>query len=165
MQTIETPHIETLETPREIISQDFKSVGELPIKGGWGYSIEDAVIIDKNDPLLLHEDNVDFLSIQKVFVEKRIYEELIVFRNRDDAFSGIKWKILKQELIRVDDRAYDFLTFEVTALPRKDWEFLKQEWEENSEAVSFDKGLHFEKHNALSVIYTTQYFFDITDFV
>lgn len=165
MQTIETPHIETLETPRDIISQDFKSVGELPIKGGWGYSIEDAVIIDKNDPLLLNEDNVDFLSIQKVFVEKRIYEELIVFRNRNDDFLGIKWKMLKQELIRVDERAYDILTFEVTALPRKDWELLKQEWEENSESVSFDKDFHFEKHNSLSVIYTTQYFFDITDFV
>jgi hypothetical protein len=27
----------------------FKSLGrELPIRGGWGYGIEDAIIIDKN---------------------------------------------------------------------------------------------------------------------
>ena len=37
-------------TPRKIISEDFPSVGDMPIMGGWGYSIDDAVIINKNDP-------------------------------------------------------------------------------------------------------------------
>lgn len=162
---IEAPFIQSKETPREIIREDFKSVGDLPISGGWGYSLNDAVIINKQDTLTLQKNDIDVLSIEKIFVEKRIYEELIVCRSRDDAYSGIKWKILKQELIRHDERAYDLLTFEVTALPIKDWELLKQEWEENSNSVFFDKDLHYEKHNGLSVIFTTQYFFDITDFI
>ncbi|HEY9277664.1 MAG TPA: hypothetical protein VIO87_05620 [Methylotenera sp.] len=139
---IDAPHIESNETPRAIISQDFKSVGELPIKGGWGYSIDDAVIIDKNYPLMLQKDEMDFLDIEQTFVEKRIYEELIIFRDRDDSYSGIKWKLLKQELKKYNDRSYDILTFEVKALLNKDWEMLKNEWEAGYQSPSFNKELH-----------------------
>jgi hypothetical protein len=114
---------------------------------------------------LSHEDEIDFLSIEQIFVEKRIYEELIIFRDPDDTYSGIKWKLIKQQLKKSNDRSYDVLTFEVKALPNKDWEMLKNEWDENSESAFFNKELHFEKHNELSVLYKTQYFFDITAFI
>jgi len=164
---IEPPHIKSSETPREIIRHDFRSVGDLPIKGGWGYSIEDAVFIDKNDPLLSHEDEIDFLNIEQILVEKRIYEELIIFRERNDTYSGISWRLIKQQTKKSNNRTYDILTFEVKALPNKDWEMLKREWEsaDGYQSPSFNNELHLEKHDLLSVTYTTNYYFDITEFV
>jgi len=51
---IQAPRIDSVETPRQIIFEDFKSIkGELPIKGGWGYTQDEAIIIDKNDPIVI----------------------------------------------------------------------------------------------------------------
>ena len=50
---IDKPIIRSQETPRQIIFENYKSLnGELPITGGWGYAKDDAVIIDKNDPVV-----------------------------------------------------------------------------------------------------------------
>jgi len=162
--TIKAPEIQSDESPREIIGQDFQSVGDLPIKGGWGYSEEDAVIIDKNDPIWPQEGGKDFFSIEQIFVEKRIYEELIIFRDPNDRYLGITWDILKQELMKSNEKTYDVLTFEVKALRSVDWEMLKTEWDKNSSSASFDRKSHLEKHEQLTVSYVTKYFFDITDF-
>ncbi len=163
---IQPPHISSEESPREILSADFKSLGgDLPFKGGWGYSLEDAVIIDKNDSLV---PKVPFNGIgyEYIFIEKRIYEELIIFQPENERHSGIKWNLLEQKLINRNDRQYDVLTFEVTALPDKDWEELKIEWEglhgENS--PEFDADAHMKKKSSLTIRYVTEYWFDITSF-
>jgi len=67
----------TKESPRQIIFEDFKI--NLPIKGGWGYDFDSACIIDKNDPSVIKGVPFDGVAIEYVFVEKRIYEEMIIF--------------------------------------------------------------------------------------
>ena len=163
---IQTPQISSEESPREILSADFKSLGgALPIKGGWGYTLEDAVVIDKNDSVA---SKVPFNGIgyEYIFVEKRIYEELIIFRPEDERHSGIKWNLLKQKLVKHNDRRYDVLTFEVTALPDKDWEELKTEWKgiNRDNSPEFDVDAHMKKKNTLTIRYVTDYWFDITSF-
>ena len=49
---IQVPRNRLEETPSEIIADYCVSnSGELPINGGWGYTKEDAVVIDKEDPV------------------------------------------------------------------------------------------------------------------
>lgn len=163
---IQAPRLATKVAPRTVFAQHFKSLGALPIKGGWGYSLEDAVVIDKGDPVVPRGVPFNGMSVEYAFVEKRIYEELIIFRDEHDRYSGIKWKQLKQSLIIHDDRKFDHLTYEVTALPDRDWNALKAEWEgPNGYMTSnFDQEAHMAKHNAKTVCYTTEYWFDITSF-
>ncbi|MCF8067444.1 MAG: hypothetical protein K9L30_02550 [Desulfobacterales bacterium] len=164
---IEAPRIRSEETPREIITMDFKLLkGELPISGGWGYSKEDAVIIDKNDPVVPTGMPFDGVGIEYIFVEKRIYEELIIFRSGSNQFSGIKWNRIKQELISDGDRKFDVLFFDVTAIPDTDWEQLKSEWKSNNGFQESQSALdaHIEKRNSKTVHYQTEYWFDITSF-
>jgi hypothetical protein len=164
---IQAPRIESEETPRIILAADFKSLGhELPIRGGWGYTIEDAVVIDKNDPVVFKAIPFDGVGLEYAFVEKRIYEELIIFRPKEDRFSGIKWKCLKQELTWHNGRAYDVLTFEVTAFPDKDWSELKAEWESPSGYGSegFEVDAHMRRKDSRMILYVTEYWFDITSF-
>lgn len=164
--TIEAPHLYTELTPRKIISEDFPSVGDMPIMGGWGYSIEDAVIIDKNDPTVEKGMPFDGVGLEYVFVEKRIYEELIIFREQDDRCAGIKWNLLKQETQLNNGKRYDVLEFEVTGFLEKHWLELKDEWEGLNGFASpdFDIEAHTQKSDSLMFRYVTQYYFDITSF-
>lgn len=163
---IQPPHISSKESPREILSTDFISLGgDLPIKGGWGYTLDDAVIIDKNDSVV-PKGPFNGIGYEYVFVEKRIYEELIIFRPKNERYSGIKWNLLQQKLIKHNDRRYDVLTFEVTALPDKDWEELKTEWDglNRDNFPEFDVDAHRKKKEFLTIHYVTEYWFDITSF-
>ena len=147
---IQTPRLVTKVSPRTILAQHFRSLGELPIKGGWGYSLEDAVFIDKDDSIVPKGVPFNGISIQYAFVEKRIYEELIIYRDEDDRYSGIEWRQLKQSLVCHDGREFDHLTYEVTAIPDRDWNSLKAEWEglNGYGTPNFDEEAHVAKHNA-----------------
>lgn len=163
---IQPPRIGSKESARDILAAHFRSIGEIPIRGGWGYTIEDPVVIDKNDPIVPKEIPFDGVSLEYVFVEKRIYEELIIFRPENDSFSGIEWKLLKQGLRSYSGRSFDVLTFEVTALPNSVWEDLKAEWEGPKGYCSpgFDADEHMKKRDSLTIRYVTEYYFDITSF-
>ena len=164
---IQAPIIRSAETPREIIAADFKSLREeLPISGGWGYTKEDAVVIDRNDPVVSKGMPFDGVEIEYIFVEKRIYEELIIFRPKDDKYSGIEWNLLKQKCTSDNGKKYDVLSFEVKAIPDLDWEELKSEWEENNGFQSSQSELnaHIEKRSSKMIRYVTDYWFDITSF-
>jgi len=159
---IEKPIIRSKETPRQIIFEDYKSLnGELPIAGGWGYAKEDAVIIDKNDPTVLQGLPFDGVSIEYIFVEKRIYEELIIFSLLGEAYAGIGWKQLEQSLERHNGKDYDILTYEVTALPKSDRHELKEDLKNGgpSGVVAYE-----EKRRKKMISYTTEYWFDVTSF-
>ena len=164
---IEVPKVRSAETPQEILVADFKSLGgALPIHGGWGYSKEDAVVIDKNDLVVSKNVPFDGIGIEYIFIEKRIYEELIIFRPKDSKYSGIKWNLLEQRTENHKNKMYDVLSFEVTAFSDKDWSALKTEWERNNGFQSSEPGLknHLKKKNEKMVCYTTEYWFDITSF-
>ncbi len=48
---IDPPTINYNKPLKQVLIEDFKSLGsKMPIKGGWGYTQEEAIIIDKNDP-------------------------------------------------------------------------------------------------------------------
>lgn len=167
MKEIVIERLATRESPREIFVQDFKSIGELPIHGGWGYSKEDAVIIDKDDPIVPPGRSFDGIGIEHVFVEKRIYEELIIFRPAGWKHLGIGWERIEQRLVvGDDDRKYDVLRFDVTAFPEAEWEALKTEWEESDygQSPDFDHEAHQSKREAAMVHYVAEYWFDITSF-
>lgn len=106
--------IDTKESPRSILKKDFESQ-ELPIKGGWGYSIADACIIDKNDPIVNPELPFSGIRIEKTFVDMRIKEEMVRLYSDGEAFTNIHYRLLKQNLIQDNGKSYDRLEYEITA--------------------------------------------------
>lgn len=159
--------INSKESPREILAADFKSLrGVLPIRGGWGYSQEDACIIDKNDPLVDPSVPFDGVGLEYVFVEKRIYEEMIIFRPDGEKFSGIRWNLQQQSTFREGWMVFDKLVFEITAFPHKDWEELKAEFEgpQGYGHPEFNDEAHERKRQEKMVRLTREYWFNITSF-
>jgi len=160
--------IRSNESPREILVNDFElSDSMLPIRGGWGYSQSDACIIDKNDPLLDPSFPFDGVGLEYLFVEKRIYEEMIIFRPKVERFAGIEWKLQEQRMLRKESRVFDKLVFDITAFPENDWEELRAEWEgpQGYGNPEFDIEAHERKNQEKMMRFTMEFWFDITSFM
>ena len=157
----------TKEPARQILEEHFPKLrGKLPIRGGWGYSKEYAVVIDRDDACVDPKMPFDGVGVEYLFVEKRIYEELIIFRPPGEKFSGIEWQPIGQRLIRDGDRSYDHLEFEIRAFHERDWNELKAEWEGPDGCLSprFDQEAHLKKRDERQLILHWEFWFDITSF-
>ena len=152
-------------TPRELIEQ-YPSVDFIPISGGWGYDKDDCVIIEKNDKLNSKIIPFDGYSIENIFVEKRIYLELITLRAPEVSFHNINWKLQEQKLVNNDNKYFDHLKYFVTGYIDDDWKSLKKEYEDNNDFINDPDGLkkHELKREELLHGYETNYWFDISSF-
>lgn len=159
--------IDLQKSPKEILLACFKSLnGVLPIRGGWGYTQNDACIIDKNDPLVNASLPFDGVGIEYVFVEKRTYVEMIILRPEGEKFSGIQWKLQNQSTLFDAGRHFDRLIFDITAIGDDDWNTLKAEFEGpyGHGHPDFDEVTHARKRQEKTVHLTGEFWFDITSF-
>ena len=159
----ELSHLFTRETPRQIILEDFKI--DLPITGGWGYNFESACVIDKNDPIVNQTIPFNVVSIEYIFVEKRIYEEMIIFREANEKFSGIRWDLEKQELVFQNEKPYDKLTFKVVGFSDEVWDELTRRFEEikrSGKLELMDELKAYRESKAYR--FTKEFYFDISSF-
>jgi len=152
-------------TLRELFAKHFKSLGgELPIKGGWGYSKEDAIIIDSNDEVVDKSVPFDGVGLEYVIVKKRLLEELIIFRSDEDktSFSDIQHSVVEQTLLFDNGRKIDHLVVEGTCFLNHEWLVLKDEFMKIEDDLDLE--MHFKKREELIFHFTSEYFFDITSF-
>ena len=163
MQTKASPR-----SPREVIAELFPSIGkELSISGGWGQDKENACVLEKEATFSIALAEWDDTSIEKVFVEKRIYIELIVMAPPQKRCSGIEWRIVGQEILHENSRVFEHLTFNVTALLDSDWEELKAEWEgpNGYGSDAFDLEGHLSKRADRTIRLQREFWFDISAWV
>lgn len=152
-------------TPRQTLALHFKSIGgELPIAGGWGYSIDDACVVEKGDHKANSGVPFDLVGLEYLFVEKRIYEEYIISRPEEQKFSGLSWKLIVQRTSKEAGRVYDSLIFEVSGFLDKDWYQLKAEYEGSAGFGSkyFDPIAHDERRRSKIITNRCEFWFDIT---
>ena len=153
-------------SPRE--ASDKYPGPDLPIRGGWGYTKEDACIIDRNDPIVAPDSPIPFYGVgyEKIFVERRIYLELITLRPKDEKFSGIEWKMVKQSLVHHQGKPHDHLVYDVTGFKDSDWNSLKEEWEGPDGFINptFDKEKHLKKRDSLKQSCQMEFWFEISSF-
>ena len=102
--------------------------------------------------------------IERIFFEKRIYEEMIIFRPDGEKFACIKWEMKMQRLVQNGGRSYDWLTVAVTAFHESDCAELKAEHEgpEGNGTSAFDVDAHEKKHKEKMVHVTREFWFDVT---
>ena len=159
----EPSQLSTKESPRQIIFEDFKL--DLPITGGWGYDFETACVIDKNDSTVNKMIPFNGVSVEYVFVEKRIYEEMIIFRKADEKYAGIRWELKSQELLFKDDKPYDKLVFNVVGFADDVWDELTNRFEEiqkSGKLELIDELNAYRESKAYR--FTKEFYFDISSF-
>lgn len=153
----------TKESPRQIIFEDFKI--DLPITGGWGYDFETACVIDKNDATVSKVIPFNGVSVEYVFAEKRIYEEMIIFRQSHEKYSGIRWELEKQELLFKEDKPYDKLVFNVVGFTDEVWNELTTRFEEIKNSGKLDLLPELDAYRESKAYkFNREYYFDISSF-
>ena len=149
-------------TPRRLLREHLNI--DLPISGGWGYGKSDAVIINKNDPSVNPDIPFDGVSIEYVYVEKRLEEELVNLPEDGDGFVIIKSSLIEQQLHQDDKRQFDMLRFEVIALPEgvvAEWKIIMEQNQGNPE---FDHDSHLNGLARMRQVFEYDFWFDITSF-
>jgi len=155
--------LKPIESPRQIIFEDFKI--DLPISGGWGYDIESACVIDKNDPTVNKEMPFDGISIEYIFVEKRIYEEMIIFRESHEKYGGIRWNQETQQLLIEGDKKYDKLIFNVEGFSKEIWNELTSRFEAIKKSGKMELIAELDAYRESKIFrFKKEYFFDVTSF-
>lgn len=153
---------ETRPALRDVIMESFKE--DLPIKGGWGYSIEDAIIIDRDDSTVDKSIPFPGVAIEYNIVDKRLWQELFFFRPLSNRFFGIQWERELQSLMSVGEKRYDFLKVKGYCFLDHDYISLRDEFMQRESNQEFDIKKHLEKREQLMYHFTTEYYFDITSF-
>ena len=162
---INIDNLPNIESPREILKSRFTSIDELPIHGGWGYSMNDAVIIDKNDPIADKVLPFNGVGIEYIFARYRTYLELITQRDANARYSDIDLKLDFQETHSGDNgRQYDRLVMDITAFRDQDFDELKQDWENNFHKQDFDSEAHEKKREEKLVHIQREFWFEISSF-
>jgi hypothetical protein len=148
-------------SPREILAADFNA-----LRGGWGYTKEDACIIDKNDPIDDPSTPFDRVRLEVMIVEKRIYAEMITFRPAGEKFLEIRWKSKKQQIIQEEGRVFDKLTFEITAFHERDWDELISALAgpQGYESPKFNPEAFQRKMQEKMLCLTREFWFDVASF-
>lgn len=153
----------TKESPRQIIFEDFKL--DLPITGGWGYDFETVCVIDKNDSTVNKMIPFNGVSVEYVFVEKRIYEEMIIFRKANEKYAGIRWELKSQELLYKDNKPYDKLVFNVVGFTDEVWNELTSRFEEIKNSGKLDLLPELDAYrDSKAYKFNREYYFDISSF-
>jgi hypothetical protein len=112
--------------------------------------MQDAVIIDANDPIVPRGVRFDGVGIEYKFVEARIHAEMVALRPLGDGFVDIKWKLLRQQLSSWDRRHYDVLQVEISGFLERDWGSLG--------------ALQPEQREKMKIRFGREFWFDITSF-
>lgn len=149
--SVQPPRITALDSPRTSFARNFPTVPELPIKGGWGYQLEDAVVVERE---LLPD--LPLKTLQNTFVERRVIEELILRRPEEQRFAGIRRKVLSRERVNKVGRFFDVLSVEVKAVPHA--QFASLQTKAQQIGADFLKQMIEEK----SIRYVATYWFDVT---
>jgi hypothetical protein len=143
--------------PREVFAAHPEIFGDpLPIRGGWGYSMDDPVIIDRDDPIVPKGRRFDGVGVEYAFVDKRIHAELVFFRPPDTALVAIERKLLRQQLSSWDGRHFDVLNFHIKTLPQPIWNVIREANRPEDERNDLA--------NRLATQLNQEFWFDITSF-
>lgn len=155
-----TPNVKKLNTsmsPRNILTEDFPK-HQWPISGGWGYTMDDAVILEL-------DNEYDGVAFEYKFVEYRSYEEAIIFRSREDRLAGFRFKGNRQALVHgKDGKVYDKLEITVSAFLEEDLKYLQNDWQEHNGFKDDEDGKqrHLKMFDSKVIKYTVTCWFDIT---
>lgn len=164
MKEINVKQIDTQISFREVCASYTFPREEMPIKGGWGFKKEDAIIIDKNDSVLPQGKEFDWVELEYAIIQKRIDLEFIFLQNETDMYRDVNWKSFQQEIVKEKNRYFDKITVRITALPYEAWKSRKIEWEENVYKPDFDKKWFMAKTLELTHYCFREFWFDITSF-
>ncbi len=139
---------------KEIIKSAFDTT--LDISGNWGYSKEEPTII-------LSTDGISKILYEHKLSSMRAYIEMSMTLPKEDRYGSININELSREEIREDDKIYDRVTYEISAMREDRYTFFIDEYKDGYGKDLFDITEHFNNRKLATIIREEVYWFDITN--
>ncbi|MCQ2380322.1 MAG: hypothetical protein MJ025_05310 [Victivallaceae bacterium] len=149
--------------PRQVLLEHFeKTRHQLPIEGGWGYSLDDAVVIKTEDPDINPGKPFFGIAVENVFIHYRIREELEYASK--EKYHCVNWTKTGQRLVFSDGRPYDVISYVVEAMPQDKWDELCNDYDAHNGYRNDPDGLARldEKRKALTERFEEEAYMDIS---
>jgi hypothetical protein len=99
---------------REELLIEFPSLkNKLPISGGWGYSIDELIRIEKQHSTIKSKKTFDLIDCEYLVFENRLTLEIMELQRKGVTIYSLDYLIKNQYLLFEDDKKIDKLIFEV----------------------------------------------------
>lgn len=139
---------------KEIIQSAFDTT--LDIKGNWGYSKDEPTII-------LSTDGITKSLYEHKLSSMRAYIEMSMTLPKEDRYGSINVNELSREEIREDDKIYDRVTYEISAMREDRYALFIDEYKDGYGKDWFDIDEHFRNRKLTTIIREEVYWFDVSD--
>lgn len=129
---------------------------ELDIDGGWGY--------DNNNPVIVNSLKMPINEFLDMFAMIRSNIEMNLMLDEEKRFSGINVNFIEGKQVKIDNKIFDVLTYEISAIKEKEYAFFIQEYKDNyGKNLQFDLNDHFERRKKSSISIQTDFWFEGLD--
>jgi len=146
-------NIEPGENIQEVIKSAFDVF--LNVSGEWGYS--------ENLALVIHKTDVPLQQLEHTLASMRAFIEMNMTQPEEKRYGAINVNEIARECIAKDNRIYDKIVYETSAMLESDYEKFIDEYKEGYGTPGFDLNEHFQRRKEKTVTLEKVFWFDITD--
>lgn len=124
----------------------------LDIEGDWGYDNKSAVVVNSLD--------IPIDQFLYMFANIRANTEMNLILDEDKRYGGINVNLIEGTQIEIEDKIYDMITFEITAMKESVYSKFIDEYKQNyGKNEKFDLDDHFKRRQENTVILKSDYWF------
>lgn len=128
---------------------------ELSIDGGWGYTQEEATLI--NDL-----QNIPVKQFEHTLASMRAYGEMNMSLPEEERYGSINVNEQSREEILDDGKIYDKIDYEISAMKESEYAAFINEYKKGYGTQEFDMQDHFSRRDKATLKRNVTYWFDIT---
>ncbi|HEY9129287.1 MAG TPA: hypothetical protein VIN02_05605 [Sulfurovum sp.] len=136
---------------REVIKTAFDA--DLAISGSWGYSQEEATVIEAATAPLL--------QLEHMLASMRAYIEMNMTLPAEERYGSINLNETQREQIQKGDLVYDKVTYEITAMKEERYTAFINEYKEGLGKEDFDITEHFNQRKKATISRYEVYWFEV----
>jgi len=128
---------------------------DLDISGEWGYDQENALVI--------HTFDGELFQLEHMLASMRAYIEMNMTVSEENRYGAINVNEKKRDIIRKNNKVYDKIVYEISAMPEKMYEEFIAEYKEKYETADFDIQEHFKRRKEATIVLEKVFWFDISN--
>jgi len=129
---------------------------EFPLSGDWGYTQEQATIIEGLPEGMSRNQLEHTLAMMRAQLEMSLTQE------ENNRYSGINVNEKQRETITEGDKLFEKVTYEVTGMKEKDYNAFVQEYKDGYENNQLDLNDHFKRRKEATVVREVVHFFEVS---
>jgi len=128
---------------------------EFPLSGDWGYTQEQATVIEGLPEGMSHNQLEHTLAMMRAQLEMSLTQE------ESNRYSGINVNEKQRETITEGNKLFEKVTYEVTGMKEEDYNAFVQEYKDGYENNQLDLNDHFKRRKEATVVREVDHYFEV----